>query len=79
MKKTVQQATVTINPLLKRTVKRGLPNNTAPNWRIDRKNFIKTSRRYTCEPGATNLSAGWLGQGHMVGDVKFSFLMYDTY
>jgi hypothetical protein len=38
---------------------------------------VKISRRYTCELGAANLSAGWSAQGHTV-ILKSSFLIYVT-
>jgi hypothetical protein len=63
----LRDATVSIGPLLKKSVKREKPPKTSPNWRINYKNFVKKSSRHMCEPGAVNFSAGWLGQGHTVG------------
>jgi hypothetical protein len=41
-------------------------NKLAPNWRVDRRNFVTKTKKHKLEPGAVNFSAGWLGQGHTV-------------
>jgi hypothetical protein len=38
----------------------------APNWRVNRKNFVTASSKHVCEPGTVTFSAGWYAQGHAV-------------
>ena len=67
----VKQATITIEPILKKSVMEERLNKPKPNWRTHDINFLDDSSRDTLEPGAVNFSAGWLGQGHTV-----SFIFY---
>jgi len=67
----VKQATITIEPILKKSVMEERLNKPKPNWRTHDVNFLDDSSRDTLEPGAVNFSAGWLGQGHTV-----SFIFY---
>jgi hypothetical protein len=66
MQSDIRKATISIAPLLKKSVVMEKPQKCAPNWRINAKNFFRKSLRHRCEPGAVNFSAGWLGQGHTV-------------
>jgi hypothetical protein len=70
-KSEIRDATVSIGPLLKKSVQEEKAHKPLPNWRIHNKNFIKKSSRHICEPGTVNFSAGWLGQGHTVSVVFF--------
>lgn len=65
------QATVSIGPLLERSIKTARPEKTAPNWRINEDNFVEKSAEHMCEPGAVNFSSGWFGQGHVVSQSFF--------
>ena len=57
---------------LKRSIKKKYTKKkTAPNWRINQKHFVSKIGGRSCEPGAVNFSAGWLGQGHTVSLSSF--------
>jgi hypothetical protein len=71
----VLQATASIGPLLEKSIKTARPNKTAPNWRINDDNFVEKSPEHICEPGAVNFSSGWFGQGHVVSDSFFFYVM----
>jgi hypothetical protein len=62
----VEQATINIAPLLKDSIKKKTHETKDPNWRINRKNFVKKNTQRICEPGAINFSAGWFGLAHEV-------------
>jgi hypothetical protein len=51
---------------LKQSVKADKVQTPTPNWRINSKNFVRTSSRHVCEPGTVTFSAGWYAQGHAV-------------
>jgi hypothetical protein len=38
------------------------------NWRVDKKYFIDSCSSRIFQRGVENFSAGWLAQGHEVGD-----------
>jgi hypothetical protein len=61
---------MSIAPLLKKSIKKQIPNKTAPNWRIHKKHFVRKTNRHFCEPGAVTFSSGWFGQGH---EVRFDY------
>jgi hypothetical protein len=69
----IRQATVVINRILKRSVKKSIPKGPAPNWRVKDSNFMKKN---LLEPGAVTFSAGWFAQGHVVG-LKFCLMIGD--
>jgi hypothetical protein len=62
----MREATVSLTPLLKISVKEEKPEKPAPNWRINEKNFVPKTGRHLCEPGSVTFSAGWFAQGHEV-------------
>jgi hypothetical protein len=53
-------------------VKDEIPRQTAPNWRINKKNIVGESNSQLLEGGSVNFSAGWFGQGHSVSFKSFS-------
>ena len=69
----MREATVSISPLLKSSIKQEMRDKT-PNWRIHEKNFVGKSDRHVCEPGAVTFSAGWFAQGHVVRN-SFKFIL----
>lgn len=62
----LQEATLSLTPLLKKSIKEEIPQKPPPNWRINEKNFVQKTHRHLCEPGSVTFSAGWFGQGHAV-------------
>lgn len=60
----VQKATISIEPLLKTSIREEISDKPRPNWRINQKNFVEKSDE--CEPGTVTFSAGWFAQGHTV-------------
>jgi hypothetical protein len=62
----MKSATIQIEPLLKKSVKKEIPNKTTPNWRTHELNFAPKTSDHVMEPGAANFSAGWYAQGHNV-------------
>jgi hypothetical protein len=64
--------TVSIGPLLKKSVKKDALNKTCHNWWENHCNSVKKTARHACEPGVVNFSADWFVQGHTVHS-KLSF------
>jgi hypothetical protein len=66
--------TVSITPLLSKSIRKKVPGKSAPNWRIHKKNFVTSMASRVCEPGAVTFSAGWFAQAHTV---QYSLLVYN--
>ena len=62
----IKSATMEIEPLLKKSVKKEIPNKTTPNWRSHEFNFAPKTSAQVMEPGVANFSSGWYAQGHEV-------------
>lgn len=71
----MRRATAGIAPWLKSSIKMKKAEKTAPNWRINKINFVRNTSTGALESGAVNFSAGWLGQGHTVSSNPQHFIL----
>ena len=62
----MKKATMSIGPLLRRSIKKNIPQRRSPNWRINNSSFILKTAAHEFEPGSVVLSPGWFVQGHAV-------------